>query len=222
MSQEGRRKSGFTIIELMIATTVFSLVLMICLAGIMQITKMYYRGVTQARTREVARTVVDEIAEALRFTNQDVLVGTPVVGPQIDEADDGKSVGYFCIGLKRYTYAIDRIVKNSPKDGTKEQRHALWVDQPTVCTGAVDLTKEQPSPDGKSLLAENMRLYDLTVRQTDPIQRLYAVSIGVAYGEDDLLSVKEDDPTRLTCEGAFVGAEFCSTTNFLVTVQKRL
>lgn len=206
----------------MISTTVFSLVLMLCLAGIMQITKMYYRGVTQARTREIARTVIDEIAEAIRFSSKDIVIGNGVVGPQIDESDDDASVGYFCIGQKRYTYAIDRQVKESPKANTKEQRHALWLDQPETCQGAVDLTQEEPSPDGKSLLAENMRLYEFSVDQVDPIQRIYTIRIGVAYGDDDLLSVKESDTTQLTCEGAFVGAEFCSTTNFLVTVQKRL
>lgn len=215
-------KSGFTIIELMISTTVFSLVLMLCLAGIMQITKMYYRGVTQARTREVARTIVDEIAEAIRFSSKDIVIGNGVIGPQIDESDDDESVGYFCIGQKRYTYAIDRQVKESPKANTKEQRHALWLDQPETCQGAADLTQDEPSPDGKSLLAENMRLYELSVEQVDPIQRIYTIKIGVAYGDDDLLSVKENDTTQLTCEGAFVGSEFCSTTNFLVTVQKRL
>ncbi len=215
------QRKGFTIIELMIATTIFSLVLMLCLAGIMQITKMYYRGVTQAKTRETARTVVDEIAEAIRFSSQDISIGTGVVGPQVDIGTN--ATGYFCIGQKRYTYAIDRQVKADPvTTPSKQQRHALWVDQPLSCIGAVDLTQEQPSPDGTSLLSENMRLYDFSVVRTDPYQNLYRVRIGVAYGDDDLLSVKENDATQLTCEGAFVGVEFCSTTNFLVTVQKRL
>ena len=36
-----KKQSGFTIIELMISTTIFSLVLMICMAGILQITKIH-------------------------------------------------------------------------------------------------------------------------------------------------------------------------------------
>ncbi|HMT19268.1 MAG TPA: type II secretion system protein, partial [Candidatus Saccharibacteria bacterium] len=120
------RQQGFTIIELMISTTIFSLVLMICLSGIMQITKMYYRGVTQARTRDVARNLIDEIAETVRFTNQDILIGPIVQGPQVNINDS--STGYFCIGPKRYTYAIDRIVKKVPASNTKEIKHALWVD----------------------------------------------------------------------------------------------
>jgi prepilin-type N-terminal cleavage/methylation domain-containing protein len=214
------RQNGFTIIELMIATTVFSLVLMVCLGGVMQITKMYYRAVTQAKTREAARLVVDEISEAIRFSNQDIIIAPPVAGPQV--AVGTSSTSYICIGHRRYSYAIDRQVKSSPAARTKEQRNALWQDQPATCNGAADLTVASPSVDGKSLLGENMRLYDFGVKLVDPVQRIYEVRVGIAYGDDDLLNVKTTDASQLTCEGAFVGVEFCATTNFLVTVQKRL
>ncbi len=215
-----QHKNGFTIIELMIATTVFSLVLMVCLGGIMQITKMYYRAVTQTKTREATRSVVDEIAEAIRFSNQDIILAPGVAGPQI--AVGNTTTSYICIGQRRYTYAIDRQVKSSPQANTKQQRHALWLDQPTTCNGASDLTQVSPSADGKSLLGENMRLYEFSVKLVDPVERIYEIRVGVAYGDEDLLRVKTTDARQLTCEGAFVGVEFCATTNFLVTVQKRL
>ena len=186
----------------------------------MQITKMYYRAVTQAKTREAARTIVDEIAESIRFSSQNVIVAPAVVGPQINLGSTTTS--YICVGQRRYTFAIDRQVKDNPLPDTKQQKNALWLDQPTVCSGAADLTLGTPTPDGKSLLGENMRLYELSVSLKDPIERIYEIRVGVAYGDEDLLSVQVTDPTQLTCEGAFVGVEFCATTNYLVTVQKRL
>ena len=219
-----KKQKGFTIIELMIATTVFSLVLMVCLAGILRITKMYYRSVTQNKTREVARSVVDEIGEAIRFTNQPIQIGTTIIGPQInDTSKDADDTGYFCVGKKRYTYALDRQVKTSPKDNTKQKRHALWLDKPLSCNGPASLADDIPTADGKDLLPENMRLYNLSVASADSSNDTYKISVGVAYGDDDLLSPRPDDkPTELSCEGAFVGVEFCATTNLSVTVQKRL
>ena len=67
MSQKRAEQNGFTIIELLIATTVFSLILLISVAGILQISRMYYRGVTQSRTQETARSIIDEVGEAIRF-----------------------------------------------------------------------------------------------------------------------------------------------------------
>lgn len=223
MSKSGRtqHKGGFTIIELMIATTIFSLVLMLCLNGVMQITKMYYQGMTQARTRDAARTVIDEIAETVRFTNQDIVISPIVSGPQVKLGDN--PVGYFCLGPKRYTYAIDRVVKKAPANNSKQIKHALWVDQPAGCTGAADLTIDTPSANGTSLLSENMRLFKMDIELTDSVKKLYRIGIGVAYGEDDLLNPKPtENPTELTCEGAFRGIEFCAVSKFLVTVQKRL
>lgn len=216
------KQSGFTIIELMISTTIFSLVLMLCLAGILQITKMYYRSVTQNKTREVARSITDEIGESIRFSSQTVQIGSGVAGPQVNDLG-AEDTGYFCIGQKRYTFAIDRQVKPTPASSTKQKKHALWVDKLGDCSGPLDLDEDIPSAEGQDLVPENMRLYSLSVSNTDPTRGVYKISVGVAYGDDDLLSPKPaSGPTELTCEGAFVGSEFCATTSLDVTVQKRL
>lgn len=215
--------SGFTIIELMIATTIFSLVLMICLGGILQITKMYYRSVTQNNTRETARSIADEIGEAIRFSSQSIALGAPVVGPQITVDDTAEDTSYFCIGNKRYTYAIDRQVKPEPTEGLKQKKHALWVDTLGICSGPASLTDDIPSAEGRDLVPLNMRLYELSVTNVGTSGDVYEISVGVAYGDEDLLSPRPvDNPTELTCEGAFAGVEFCATTNLRVTVQKRL
>lgn len=229
MKKITNRQRGFTIIELMIATTIFSLILMICLAGIMQITKMYYRSITQNRTREVARVIIDEISEAVRYSNQNIQIGTTVTGPQVEGDPETNAVGYFCVGPRRYTYAIDRQVKkNADGSNPKQIKHALWVDSLAGCSASsVDLTIDTPTADGKDLLPENMRLYNLSVSVKNETEKIYEISVGVAYGDEDLLSIKTPDPptdppTDLTCENSFVGTEFCATTKFLVTVQKRL
>lgn len=227
LSNKLKKQSGFTIIELMIATTIFSLVLMICLAGVMQVTKMYYRAVTQNKTREVARSIADEIGESIRFSNQQILLGKNVVtGPQINNLG-ANDTGYFCIGEKRYSFAIDRQVKSSPVVNTKQKLHALWVDN--GCVGspvtAVDLndTDLLTKSNGRDLVPENMRLYNLSVAVVDPVANTYKITVGVAYGDDDLLEPNPStNPTELSCSGSFVGTEFCATSDFAVTIQKRL
>jgi prepilin-type N-terminal cleavage/methylation domain-containing protein len=221
-----QKQQGFTIIELMIATLVFSIILMLCLAGVMQITKMYYRGVTQNKTREAARAVTDEIAEAIRFSNGAIQPASADVatGPQVN-FDSDNAVGFFCIGQKRYTYAIDRQMKREPNANAelKQKKHVFWVDQPDSCAGPADLDDPDTDLNGRDLLQENMRLYRMKLEQTANLSdKMYQISVGVAYGDNDLLSVKSDDPSELTCEDAFVGVEFCATTNYSVTAGKRL
>lgn len=223
MARRNKNQSGFTIIELMIATTIFSLILMLCLAGILQITKMYYQGVTTARTQDKAREVVDEIAETLRYSSSTLFPqATPptdllVVGPDVlvGASDD---TNYLCIGSKRYTYALDRQLKSSSPDSTRKQKaHVLWVDTiSSSCTGSIDLTTALTN--GKELLSENMRLtrFDIAYNSSS---KTYQINIGVAYGDEDLL---ETSGTTKACKSAFTGTEFCAVSNISLTAERRL
>ena len=216
------KQTGFTILELMIATTVFSLVLMLALAGITQITKIYYHGVTLAHTQEVARGVIDEIGESIRFSKDIIVIPeSPVpVGPIIDlgNPDIYPDTGYICVGTNRYTYAIDRQLKNTPTPNAKEKVRVLWVDQPTSCTGPAELSSEIPIA-GRELLSENMRLARFSVKESQ-IKDTYTVDISVVYGDDDLLFPESDG--TVTCKSSFVGADFCGFSNLSVSVFRRL
>lgn len=234
MSKQTTKKNGFTIIELLVATTVFSIVLVIALAGILRVTQMYYRAITASRTQEVARTLMDDLSESVRFSNSAVqLPGSPVSGPEIAAGDADTS--YFCIGSKRYTYAIDRQLKSeTPNSDLKEKRHVLWVDVPeTGCSGPADLDVDSPSlPDdnGREILGENMRLARLELIPENTLGReAYTINISVAYGdhaEDNYggaLATTADGNSR-TCQSLnspFVG-QFCHVSSTSVTVERRL
>src|SRR5690606_22524615 len=88
-------QKGFTIVELMIATSVFSVVLLLCTYGLLAIGRSYYKGVTISRTQETARLIVDDVAEAIQFNG-----GAVVLNPA------GRM---YCIGSRRYSYALNEI-----------------------------------------------------------------------------------------------------------------
>lgn len=60
-------ESGFTLTELMIATTIFSTILLLITLGLLSIGKNYYKGRNTARTQDVARRVIDEITQAIQY-----------------------------------------------------------------------------------------------------------------------------------------------------------
>lgn len=237
----GRKKQkGFTIIELLVATTVFSVVLVIALAGVLRITQLYYKGITASRTQDVARTLMDDLSESIRFSNSAIqLPASAPIGPEIAVGDT--DTGYFCIGSKRYTYAIDRQLKSeSPDSNFKEKRHALWVDVPEGgCTGPANLNDEIPSgnnDNGREILGENMRLARLELIREDVLGReAYTINISVAYGDHAEPNVSGGSPyggalattadgNSRTCQSTnspFVG-QFCHVSSTSVTVERRL
>jgi prepilin-type N-terminal cleavage/methylation domain-containing protein len=238
LNSKAEYKRGFTVIELMISTIIFSLILLAASAAIVEVGKKYYRGITNSRTQAVARSVTEEIAQSLQYTGQSVRVpnypgGVTTYGPEINTGDP--DTFYFCIGAKRYTFAIDRVLKsNNPAPNTKEKQHVLWVDEPeTGCAFAptmvpANLDQENPSnqasatdpiaTNGRELLNEDMRIYKMNIEPKS--NGLWTINVTIASGEDDLLV--QNSSGDMVCEGSTFGTEFCSVSEISLNVSKRI
>lgn len=213
-------ENGFTIIELLIATLVFSAVLLLITYGIIQITRTYYKGITSTKTQQTTRAVIDEISQSIQFAG-----GT--VSPSPSPVPGSSQV--FCLNTKRYSYILGRKLID-------ESNHVLVTDTPP-CTGtspAQDMNTTSLTNDSRELLAPNMRLSKLEVTEVDSSTGLWKVTVKVVYGEDDLLcSPSVDDclsnvPSTnlgnpdLICKTIRSGTQFCAVSELSTIVQKRL
>lgn len=100
---------GFTIIELLIATVIFSVILLVITGAIVQFGRIYYKGIVQSRTQERARAITDSVAKNLQFSKGDIPVLT-----------DGNC---YTIGNHSYEYvgplpSSSLILKNGDCDAT--------------------------------------------------------------------------------------------------------
>jgi prepilin-type N-terminal cleavage/methylation domain-containing protein len=90
-----RRQNGFTIIELLLAMAFFSFILMLVVAGFIQINRSYTRGLTVKQVQNSARSVIDEISSAIRDAEPgDVLPASSATNPPFR----------LCIGGIRYAW----------------------------------------------------------------------------------------------------------------------
>lgn len=169
MRRSRKSQAGFTIIELMIATAVLSTILVLVTAMMIKVGNLYYKGISQARTQDNARAITDELAQHLRLSNGSTSAGGP-------------NYGAFCIGDTRYTYVLYRKVSAS-----LPTQHVLWRDTnptPNLCSAPLpNMNNSTPSPGGTELIAPNSRLTAFNISGSSP----YNISVGVAYGDDDLL-----------------------------------
>lgn len=240
------RQNGFTIVELMFSTVTFSVVLLICLAGVVQIGRMYYKGLTTSQTQQTARSLLDELTQAIQLSGANIdsersLIGGPApAGPTIvaEASPTTNAIGFFCIGTTRYTYVIDRQQDNANNGLQKKIRHAMWADEPGVCSDVpnggvaayftqypVDLTAAQPSTyNGRDVLADNMRLLKLSLQQPTGItdKSVWQVSLTVAYGDDDLLITDPNNAARRICLNTSVGGQFCAFSELSTIVKRRI
>jgi prepilin-type N-terminal cleavage/methylation domain-containing protein len=211
-------QAGFTIVELMIATLVFSMVLVVVTIGVMTFTKSYYRGITQSNTQNTARSVIENITQAIQFS------GDKVTSP-ISTAGSGSSVG-FCIGNQRYSYQPGwQLVDGTPNVSLKQTRHELVMDSPGDCSGlsAQDVTK---TPTGTELLSPHMRIAKLSVSQVGTTG-MYKVTLRVVYGDADLLYSPSGNAAGAAapdaaCKVSIAGSQFCATSELSSVVGKRI
>lgn len=191
--------NAFTIIELLIATTVSSVIILGASMMIIQITRMYYKSIIMSNTQTSARDLMESITRPIQYE------GAAIEGP----APLGSGKYKLCIGNVRFTYQIN-------KQQGVDINHAVWKDKAPCSAGEIDLSS--PST-GQDVLSKNMRLLSLVVEPVTNASGLYRVEVKVAYGDSDLF----DDPDNPTvCKGNIAGGQWCSIVSYKTMIFKRL
>jgi prepilin-type N-terminal cleavage/methylation domain-containing protein len=206
-------QAGVTLIELMIATIIFSVVLVIIIFAFLFVSNDYIHATIQSQTEETARSVIQQVAQDIELNNSNVY---PTLA-----ADTGDPLAQgICIGDHRYSFQENDEIG----DGTTD--HALVVDTVTNCTSATTVQNISTSAvNGTELLGNHMRLGNFSVTQTGPSQ--YAISITIAYGalttqSGPLVLLHALAPYTYSCQSINVDGSFCAVTTLSAVVQQRV
>ncbi len=217
------KDGGFTIMELLIATVVFSVVLLIVTYGIIQVSRTYYKGVNETNTQTVARTIMDSIGQSIQFNGDAVAIRTNAV----------------CVGEQLYLYRPGWAVSDAAilAPARHETRHGLYLqDGVSNCaTSALPASDLATVSGGTELLSPNMRIANLSVSPDPGNSNQYKITIRVIYGQDDFIyspSGNAAGPAAAdaTCKGSSKQAgaanagtvQFCSVSELSTTVTKRV
>jgi prepilin-type N-terminal cleavage/methylation domain-containing protein len=204
---------AFTIIEVLIATAVFSVVLLIVTAAIVEVNHLYYRGITEANVQNTARSTLDTISQVIQFNGGMV---TPATG-----ASPGTNY-QFCVGNQQFSYRLGWTLTDSgsPNVTLNETPHGLYQVSLAGCnaTSTPASLQNVSLTGGRELLGTNMRLSKLGVTAVGTDE--YKVTVRIAYGANDLLS----SPTANTasCKNQTAGTQFCAVSEFSTVVTKRV
>ena len=229
-------EDGFTIVELMVALSVFAVILMMSTVIMINIANLYNKGVNEANLQNTSRNIISDISSSIQFTGN---ISDPTgcngtltacwaqqYSYEIGSTSSYANVYSYCIGSTRYSYVLDT---ENGTNAPNQLPHVLWRDtlkNISTCP-TLDLTSSSgPSSDsnavpgsGFDMLPPHMRIDKFFVDQTGPNSGLYAVDIWIAYGDDDLLTIASDGSA--TCSGG-VGTQFCAVSALNTTVTKRL
>ena len=205
---------GFTIIELLIATLVVSMLLLLCVYGLAQVSRFFTKGVTSATTQDVTRTVLEDVVGRIQVEQNQIL----------DASSSSSRI--YCIGTSRYKYnyasgdLTDKAITLVP--GARMLSRDVLASVPVNADEC--RTKPVIANSQTNLLKDNMRAVDFTISQPPGTDgRLYNVSLKVLYAPDDAALadiVYLPDPTKpddVRCSGVR-GSEFCGMSSLSTTV----
>lgn len=211
------RKSltGFTIFELMIATLIFSVILVVLAAGVVAFSRAYYKGINSSRTQQVADEIINDVAHNIQFGRR---ISLGFTGP-------GGTQG-FCIDNTLYVYHVGYQVSSQQDLAKHQARHGLVKTIGNDCSAASigNITSySNLNASQHELLGEHMRLGQLAITAVG--KDLYKINVMVIYGDDDLLAPAVNaGTTNWTNEGCAgtIGSQFCATASLETTVQQRI
>jgi prepilin-type N-terminal cleavage/methylation domain-containing protein len=207
--RQSSSNKGFTIIELMIATTVFSVILLIVSATMLQIARFYQKGVTNSKTQEATRNIIDDIGGKLQFNAGSFQTNSS--GP----------ITSICIDKTRYNYMLNTMVSETA--GTRKGPHAIWQDtDPGGCPTIPQLIfmsfAGPPTAGGRELVPRNMRVVEFNI--PPPSGDLFTISLHLMAGDDDgIVNPAGTPPTG--CKSNVSGGQYCANVKLETTVNKR-
>lgn len=198
-------QSGFTIIELLIATLVFSIILLITTEAVIQISRTYIRGYIGSETQNANRGILDQISQAIQLSG-----GGGVVIPPSQPY-----LGYywFCVNDVKYTYRYNTEL--TPTSGN------VFISDAATGTDCSTPDTNPPAGTATELLSQHMRIVKPSngagiLGSVNGIPSLYSLSMNVLYGDSGTFNTLSN-----TCEPISSGGAFCSTSAISTTVQQR-
>jgi prepilin-type N-terminal cleavage/methylation domain-containing protein len=221
-------QEGFTIIELMIATAIFTVILLFATVIIINIGDLYGKGVTQSKIQTTTRDDMDQISQSLMFSTGEVI--SPVYNLTVENTQNqvtNATEQAYCFGEQQYTFIenaqINEKIVSDPLPHAYDTLYSIFHENstglnfnqngtPDVCTPLSDLT--QPFTGGSNLAGPHIEIHNFSVSSASP----YTVDLNLAYGDDDLLNLSGP---KASCSGG-TGDQFCATSDLTETVVQRV
>lgn len=205
-------QSGFTILELLIATAVLSVILLLSTISIISIGNLYYKGEKEAAVQDDVRTIANDVSQRLELA-------ASVNNPSAFSMQNGVRVYALCIDNTRYTYALGVDIDSTTPPILP---HVLWRDTITSATfcAPANLRIANPTLNGTEMIAAGSRLTSFNLNSPNSP---YTFTVGVAFGDPTMTNMTSDQtsPQSVVCNGG-PGDQYCATSYLSTIVDKRL
>ncbi len=222
-------RKGFTILELLLATTVFSTILLVLTTTIIRLNGTYYQAIIRSQTLNATKNIVSTVTQQIQTSSSDFVYNggsltwsftAASVNPKLYEA-------YYCIGDNEYIYQIGGLVVATPGNYDEAYYGLILKNDaqcknpgPSISQNNNDLSSTTPglgSGNVFNLVPNNMRLLKFDIVRVPNTTRLYKVDVKMAYGNDGNY---DNDPIDANYQKCYPKAYYCAVIELVNYVEK--
>lgn len=199
---------GFTIIELMIAISILSVIMLISSTAIIFIARQYQNGVTRTTLQSASRQLHQKFIDSIKFSGGEIISQPEVSG--------GYSV--ICVGDTRYYFKKPPTTSITTTTGMSN----LFFDK--NATGFSNITCGAGLNESSSakLLPNNSRVAQASLICDTSSPKSCTLKTTFISGDDDLFNTNtRPDIDNLRCKTG-IGNQWCSIVNLSSTVNSKI
>jgi len=205
-SLNNKLSEGFTIVELLIAMTGFSFILLLVTIVMINIGNIYSKGINQTRLDDAVRYISSDLSRQFKYNKVSNFSSSPE-----DATEDIKA---YCIGSTKYTYITGY------KIGDKYKSRVL---QHVMLKTSIQEGESECSPEdlysnasrGEELIPKNSSISFFEVINTG---YQYTIKVALAYG--DKTAMQNYGYVDVKCDSA--NQYYCAVSSLTTVVSARL
>jgi prepilin-type N-terminal cleavage/methylation domain-containing protein len=219
-----KAQMGFTILELMIAISVFTIAIVLVTTGVIAVGRYYQQGASKAKLLTAAREIHSQFTQDVQYSATDITQTTV----NIIDTQYGGSYNAVCMGSTRYLISTD----NGLSGQTKTDYGRFISDNNGQVCGSISLNApQQPLPEGSSGSYDSNQALDakvVTFQITPSAPSIYTLTTRFVIGSKSMFSgstsdvgATEGDYTQ-SCQSNILGSEFCAVVTMTSTVARKV
>ena len=223
--------NGFTIIELMIAISILSIILLMVTFVLMNIGELYTKGINVANVQDDTRNIIQNITTSIQYSGTQMQTGSSSVNDVTTTGSVNVTLHAICFGDVRFSYVT----------GFYSLPHVLWKD---IMAGQgtcepLDIFMSTPECDpfgtgyttaclpsvtgsGSEMVGPHMHLASLDVQPYPFTNNLYFIRVGLIYGSQDLISQRTPFQHGNYICSSRIGQQFCATSTLSTVAMERI
>jgi len=194
-----KKQNGFTIIELMIAITVFTTAIVLVTTGVIQLGRLYKHGTVRAKLVTTSREIHAQFAQDLQYSGKDV---AEALLPPLPAPSTQKVV---CLGTTRYRVIIDASAPNYGDLSVEK------IAGPNPCDTIPTVSTQKPLP-------ANSRVTTFTLVPPTNSSGAYTLTTRMVTGQQDMFVA---DDYNKPCKSA-PGKEFCAVVELTSVIARKV